>query len=70
MCAGAIYWSGIGRVVYALSEMRLYTLTGADRANEAMRLPCRDVFASCGRNIAVDGPALDAEAAEVHDGFW
>jgi len=70
MCAGAIYWSGIGRVVYALSEDRLYTLTGADRANEAMRLPCRDVFASCGRSIIVDGPALDEEGEEVHIRFW
>jgi tRNA(Arg) A34 adenosine deaminase TadA len=28
MCAGAIYWSGIGRVVYALSEERLLQLPG------------------------------------------
>jgi tRNA(Arg) A34 adenosine deaminase TadA len=70
MCAGAIYWSGIRKVVYGLSEDRLYSLTGADRSSEAMRLPCRVLFASCGRSIAVDGPALDAEAAEVHLGFW
>ena len=29
MCAGAIYWCGIGRVVYALSEHALLGLTGA-----------------------------------------
>src|ERR1700730_6903138 len=28
MCAGAIYWAGIGRVVYGLSEHRLRTVTG------------------------------------------
>src|SRR5665213_2082533 len=28
MCAGAIYWAGIGRVVYGLSEERLKALTG------------------------------------------
>jgi len=70
MCAGAIYWSGIRKVVYGLSEDRLYMLTGADRSSEAMRLPCRELFASCGRSIAVEGPALDAEAEEVHLGFW
>ena len=70
MCAGAIYWSGIGRLVYALSEDRLYTLTGADRADSAMRLPCRDVFARCGRSIIVEGPALEAEGEKVHIGFW
>src|SRR5512135_1611375 len=28
MCAGAIYWSQIGRVVYALSEIDLYAIIG------------------------------------------
>src|SRR5262245_17444641 len=28
MCAGAIYWAGIGRVVYGLSEQRLRGITG------------------------------------------
>ena len=28
MCAGAIYWSGIGRVVFGLTERRLKTMTG------------------------------------------
>ncbi|MEZ4833922.1 MAG: nucleoside deaminase [Caldilineaceae bacterium] len=70
MCAGAIHWSGIGRVVYALSEADLYQLTGAHPENETMHLPCREVFARCDRIIDVDGPALEAEAATVHTGFW
>src|SRR5438093_12240471 len=28
MCAGAIYWAGIGRLVYGLGERRLRELTG------------------------------------------
>ncbi|NKX52391.1 nucleoside deaminase, partial [Arthrobacter deserti] len=28
MCTGAAYWTGIGRIVYALSERRLLELTG------------------------------------------
>lgn len=70
MCAGAIHWSGIGRVVFALSEVGLYTLTGAHAENETMHLPCREVFARCDRPIAVDGPAIEEEAAQVHAGFW
>jgi tRNA(Arg) A34 adenosine deaminase TadA len=31
MCSGAIYWSGIGRVVYGLSEAGLRELTGSHR---------------------------------------
>ena len=32
MCAGAVYWAGIGRVVYGLSERRLKTITGSQRS--------------------------------------
>ena len=70
MCAGAIQWSGVGRVVYALAEERLYQLTGADPSNETMRLPCREVFARCQRNIEVMGPVIEEEAEVVHHGFW
>ncbi len=70
MCAGAICWSGVGRVVFALSEEGLYALTGPDKAAEAVRLPCRELFARCGRTIVVEGPALEEEAMKVHEGFW
>ena len=46
MCAGAIYWAGIGRLVYGLSEHRLRELTGNHPENPTLNLPCRDVFAS------------------------
>ena len=70
MCAGAIHWSGIGRVVYALPEERLYQLTGDDLSERSMKLPCREVFARCARPIEVAGPALEAEGEQVHRGFW
>lgn len=70
MCAGAIYWCGIGRVVYALSEHALLGLTGAHPENPTFALPCREVFARGQRAIEVLGPALEAEAAAIHAGFW
>src|SRR5271155_1779775 len=36
MCAGAIYWTGIGRVVYGLSERRLKTMTGSHAENPTL----------------------------------
>jgi tRNA(Arg) A34 adenosine deaminase TadA len=68
MCSGAIFWSAIGRVVYALSEDGLYAMTGD--SPESLKLPCREVFARGGRPIEVIGPLLEAEAAQVHEGFW
>lgn len=70
MCAGAIYWCGIGRVVYALSEHALLGLTGDHPENPTFALPCREVFARGQRRIEVVGPALEAEAAAAHAGFW
>ena len=70
MCSGAIYWSGVGRVVYALSEVSLYAMTGSDGRNQTLALPCREVFAHGQRPIQVEGPADLPEAAEVHQGFW
>ena len=70
MCAGAIHWSQIGRVVYALSEIDLYGMVGP--SSEHLLLPCREVFAHSKRPIEVLGPVavLEAEARAVHENFW
>ena len=70
MCAGAIYWSGIGRVVFGLSERRLKTLTGNHAENPTLDLPCRVVFAAGQRLVEVIGPLLEEEAAALHIGVW
>lgn len=70
MCAGAIYWSGIGRVVYGLSEAGLARLTGADAENPTMHLAAREVFAHGQRAIDVVGPIELPETTAVHEGFW
>jgi tRNA(Arg) A34 adenosine deaminase TadA len=70
MCAGAIYWAGIGRVVYGLSEHRLKTITGDHAENPTLDLPCRAVFAAGQRPTEVVGPLMEDEAAAVHADFW
>lgn len=70
MCAGAIYWAGIGRVVYALSEQRLRGVTGNHPENPTLDLPCREVFKSGQRVTEVIGPMLEDEAEALHDGVW
>jgi len=70
MCAGAIYWGNVRRVVYALSEMALYEIAGP--SPDRLLLPCREVFARTQRPTEVEGPAseLNVEARGVHEGFW
>lgn len=70
MCAGAIYWTGVGRLVYALSETKLYEMTGANTDNPTMHLECREVLARGQRKIEILGPALEIEASAVHAQFW
>ncbi len=70
MCSGAIYWTGIHRVVYALPEQQLAAMVPEQDGEPTMDLPCRDVFAAGGNTVHVAGPALVLEAAAVHDGFW
>jgi tRNA(Arg) A34 adenosine deaminase TadA len=70
MCAGAIYWTGIGRVVYGLAERRLKKMTGDHAENPTLDLPCRTVFAAGQRFVEVLGPLLEEEAAALHDGIW
>jgi len=70
MCAGGTYWSGVGRVVYGMSETSLLALTGSDPENPTLSLPCRDVFARGQRPTEVIGPLREDEAKEAHIGFW
>jgi len=70
MCAGAIYWAGIGRLVYGLSEHRLRAVTGNHPENPTLDLPCRAVFKSGQRATEVIGPMLEDEAEALHAGVW
>ena len=70
MCAGAIYWAGIGRVVYGQSEKGLKAMTGAHAENPTLDLPCREVFAAGARETKVVGPLLEEEAARLQSDFW
>jgi tRNA(Arg) A34 adenosine deaminase TadA len=68
MCGAAIFWGGVGRVVFALSEGSFYRLVGP--VVDGLRVGCRDVFAHGQRAIEVHGPELEDEALEVHRGYW
>ena len=69
MCSGAIFWSGVGRVVYGLGAARLYEMFPPDEANPVIRLSCREVLAAGTRRTEVIGPVLEAEAELVFEGL-
>jgi tRNA(Arg) A34 adenosine deaminase TadA len=72
MCAGAIYWGNIGRLVFGISESMLLEMTGADPRNPTLSMPCRDVFSAGTKSVHVTGPVeeVQEEILELHRQFW
>ena len=70
MCAGAIYWAGIGRVVFGQTERGLKAMTGNNPENPTLDLPCHVVFEAGQRPTEVVGPLLEAEATKLQADYW
>ncbi len=70
MCSGAIYWAGIGRVVFGQTEKALKEQTGDHEENPTLDLPCHIVFEAGQRPTEIVGPMLELEAAKLQDDFW
>ncbi|MBK8022225.1 MAG: nucleoside deaminase [Chloroflexi bacterium] len=70
MCAGAIYWSGISRVIFGLSEAGLAEIAGENPQTMTLVLPAERILNSGQRRVEVIGPLLIEEAIAVHQGFW
>lgn len=65
MCAGAIFWAGIPRVVFGCAAATLGALAGG-----LFVVPSRALLAYGTRPTEVIGPLLETEAVAVHEGFW
>ncbi|MDM0112844.1 nucleoside deaminase [Variovorax sp. J22R133] len=70
MCAGAIFWSAIGRVVFGIDAARLRVFRGDHGDQRDAELSCHDVFDASPHRIECIGPALIDEAAAAHIGAW
>ena len=70
MCAGAIFWSAIGRVVYGIDAERLRVFRGERLDQKDAELSCRDVFERSSHAIECIGPSLIDEASQSHQGGW
>src|SRR5581483_6745335 len=65
MCATAIYWGNVRRVVYALGgEECERTIVAVSPSSPTLALPCREVFARGNHEVVVEGPFLADEALE------
>ncbi|MGA0569784.1 nucleoside deaminase [Variovorax sp. VNK109] len=70
MCAGAIFWSNIRRVLYGIDAVSLRVFRGERQEQKDAELSCRDVFAASPHHIECIGPVLLEEASAPHVGAW
>ena len=66
MCTSAIYWSGIGKLVYGLSKSEYYKIVGRDNPNWVFEMPTRELLSKGARKLEVIGPLLEDEASIPH----
>ena len=66
MCATAIYYAGLNRVVYSVSAESLARVRGETGSG----LSCADVIKRKGGTTAIDGPILETEGRRVHEAFY
>lgn len=70
MCAGAIFWANIRRVVYGIDDQRLRVFRGERLDQRDVELSCRDVFRAAPFAVDCTGPSLVDEASQPHVGAW
>ena len=72
MCSGAIYWRNVGKIVYGISEKELLKLTGNNKQNPTLDLPCRKIFEYGQKEIEVEGPITEIteDILEIHRKYW
>lgn len=61
MCAGALHWAGVARVVYGVRNETIMRVGGPP----TLAIPSARVFAAGSNVVVVDGPLLEDEAVAV-----
>lgn len=66
MCATAIYYAGLDRVVYSVSGESLASIQGQPESG----IPCSEVIRRNGGTTDVGGPLLEHDGTRVHKTFY
>ena len=66
MCATAIYYAGLNRVVYSVSGESLSDIRGEEHSG----ISCEELIERKGGSTDVDGPVLESEGLRVHEEFY
>lgn len=65
MCAGAIYWANIDKIVFSCSTQKLREIAG-----KSIESDINSLLSDTSNDIKIIGPILEEEGVEVHKNFW
>lgn len=66
MCSAAIFWCGIGRLIFALGKDRYHQLAQTTNPAYLLELSADEVLSRGGRKVKVMGPLLEEEATDFY----
>jgi len=66
MCATAIHYAGLGRVVYSVSGDTLAAIQGHDQSG----VTCSELITQKGGDTDVEGPVLEVEGRRLHEQYY
>ena len=66
MCASAIYWTGVGKLVYGLSKTEYYNIVGRIDSNWVFEMSAKEVLSKGSRHVDVIGPVLENKVSKLH----
>ena len=70
MCAAAIFYSGIRRIVFGFSESQLRPLLAKSSETVGLGYSCREILAHAAEPVEIHGPFLEEEAKAPHENYW
>lgn len=66
MCSGAIFWSGVGRLVYAVSKEGYKMAYGDNNPLYHFPVSSRELLAKGGRRVIVEGPLMEQDGVAFY----
>jgi tRNA(Arg) A34 adenosine deaminase TadA len=66
MCSAAIFWSGIGKLVYALSKEGYHHVANTSNPDYLFDMSSKELLAHGGRKVEVAGPIMEEEAKIIY----
>ncbi len=70
MCAAAVFWSGIGHIVFAIGKAKYHELARTTNPAYIMDMTATDLLQRGGRKVTVSGPLLEEEAIAFYASLY